>query len=182
MPQIAQINTTADFGGTQQRQLTHLTPRTPYKFLDIHHHHRLPLSSMDNESRSQVTSATLLVTAVPTDVHEKIAKIVSLLSRALVIALGLLKALVIVGDDLHTNRTQHLVLDVQEDVELGIEPIDNTRWIFELGRVTRAANYNTQRIIHLFFYPMFTHVYRPFCFGAFVFPVCLSQRDRSCHS
>ena len=99
---------------------------------------------MDNESRSQVTSATLIVTAVPTDVHEKIAKIVSLLSRALVIALGLLKALVIVGDDRRTNRTQHLVLDVQEDLELGIEPVDNSRWIFGF---TRTANYITQRII-----------------------------------
>lgn len=69
-----------------------------------------------------MTSTASAVTDVPAGVHEKITEVVSLLSRALVITLGLLKTLVIVGNDHNdrrTNRIQNLE-DLQlPDLELG---------------------------------------------------------------
>lgn len=70
----------------------------------------------DSEGRSPIqTSVTTAVVAVPGDVLEKIREIVSILSRALVLSLSLLKATVstreISGDNRTNNRSEHMVLE-----------------------------------------------------------------------
>lgn len=80
--------------------------------------------SLDIESRSRLPTATA-VTVVPADVHATIKKIVSLLSRALVLALGLLKAIVVVPEIPRTRRIENQGEDnmmVSEEASVWIDP------------------------------------------------------------
>lgn len=80
--------------------------------------------SLDIESRSRLPTATA-VTVVPADVHATIKKIVSLLSRALVLALGLLKAIMVVPETPRTRRIENHGEDITmvfEEPPVRIDP------------------------------------------------------------
>ena len=83
-------------------------------------------------------SAASVASAAPANEHEKIRKIVSLLSRALVLTLSLLKDMVVVagvaGDTKGINRIENvdpMVLeDGQQELEPGLGRVNRSRWIF----------------------------------------------------
>ena len=67
--------------------------------------------SFDIERRSAVPPTATTVSVVPEDAHDTVKKIVSLLSRALVLALGLLKSMVITTDAPRSRRIENSGVD-----------------------------------------------------------------------
>jgi hypothetical protein len=75
--------------------------------------------SFDIERRSPVPTTVTDMNGVPADAHATVKEIVSLLSRALVLALGLAKAMVITSDAPRTRRIQNSVVN---DITMLEEP------------------------------------------------------------
>lgn len=108
------------------------TPTTPLPsmeqtFFDIESRSR------NTDGRSPVRSRfNSTIVTVPVDVHEKICKIVSLLSQALVLALSLVKAMMCTQQVPGNNRIEHMLeeeqLILQEPEQLDLpEPANRNR-------------------------------------------------------